>query len=42
MHDIVEIKFDKKPNHIYCINGDGELKKEQIWEVVMTGGKLIT
>ncbi len=30
------LRMDKKPNHVYCINGDGELDEGQIWEAVMT------
>jgi len=30
------IKLDKKSNHVFCINGDGELQECQIWEAVMT------
>jgi transketolase len=32
------LKLDKKPNHVYCICGDGELDEGQIWEAVMTAG----
>jgi len=30
------LRLDGKPNHVYCINGDGELQEGQIWEAVMT------
>lgn len=30
------LRLDKKPNHVYCICGDGELDEGQIWEAVMT------
>jgi transketolase len=30
------LKLDKKPNHVYCICGDGELNEGQIWEAMMT------
>ena len=30
------LKLDKKSNHVFCINGDGELQEGQIWEAVMT------
>lgn len=30
------LRMDGKPNHVYCINGDGELQEGQIWEAVMT------
>ncbi|MBS1517977.1 MAG: transketolase [Bacteroidetes bacterium] len=30
------LRMDSKPNHVYCINGDGELQEGQIWEAVMT------
>lgn len=30
------LKLDGKPNHVYCINGDGELQEGQIWEAMMT------
>ena len=32
----IGLKMDKKPNHVYCICGDGELNEGQIWEAVMT------
>lgn len=32
------LKLDKKPNHVFCINGDGELNEGQIWEAAMTAG----
>jgi transketolase len=30
------LKLSKKPNHVYCICGDGELNEGQIWEAAMT------
>lgn len=30
------LRMDGKPNHVYCINGDGELQEGQIWEAMMT------
>lgn len=30
------LRLDKKPNKVFCINGDGELQEGQIWEAVMT------
>lgn len=30
------LRLDKKPNHVFCICGDGELDEGQIWEAVMT------
>lgn len=30
------LKLSKKPNHVYCICGDGELGEGQIWEAAMT------
>jgi transketolase len=30
------LKLDKKPNHVFCVNGDGELQEGQIWEAIMT------
>jgi transketolase len=30
------IRLDKKPNYVFCVNGDGELDEGQIWESVMT------
>jgi len=30
------LRLDKKPNHVFCLNGDGELQEGQIWEAVMT------
>lgn len=30
------LKLDGKPNHVYCICGDGELGEGQIWEAAMT------
>ncbi len=30
------LRLDKKPNHVYCICGDGELDEGQIWEAAMT------
>jgi transketolase len=30
------LKLDKKPNHVFCMNGDGELQEGQIWEAIMT------
>lgn len=30
------LRVDKKPNHVYCICGDGELDEGQIWEAAMT------
>ena len=32
----IGLRLDKKPNQVYCINGDGELQEGQIWEAVMT------
>lgn len=32
------LRLDKKPNHVYCICGDGELDEGQIWESAMTAG----
>jgi transketolase len=32
----IGLRLDKKPNHVYCICGDGELDEGQIWEAVMT------
>ena len=32
------LRLDKKPNHVYCICGDGELDEGQIWEAAMTAG----
>lgn len=32
----IGLRMDKKPNYVYCINGDGELQEGQIWEAVMT------
>jgi transketolase len=32
----IGLKLDKKPNHVYCVNGDGELQEGQIWEAIMT------
>ncbi|MEO8513310.1 MAG: transketolase [Ignavibacteria bacterium] len=30
------LRLSKKPNHVYCICGDGELGEGQIWEAAMT------
>jgi transketolase len=30
------LKLDKKPNKVFCINGDGELQEGQLWEAIMT------
>jgi transketolase len=30
------LKLDKKPNYVFCVNGDGELQEGQIWEAVMS------
>ena len=30
------LRLDNKPNHVYCICGDGELQEGQIWEAIMT------
>lgn len=30
------LKLSGKPNHVYCVVGDGELQEGQIWEAVMT------
>jgi len=30
------LRLDRKPNHVYCICGDGELDEGQIWEAMMT------
>jgi len=32
----IGLRMDKKPNYVFCINGDGELQEGQIWEAVMT------
>ncbi|MBI5401982.1 MAG: transketolase [Ignavibacteriae bacterium] len=32
----IGLKLDKKPNHVYCVNGDGELQEGQLWEAIMT------
>lgn len=32
----IGLRLDKKPNRVFCINGDGELQEGQIWEAVMT------
>lgn len=32
----IGLKISKKPNHVYCICGDGELNEGQIWEAAMT------
>jgi transketolase len=32
------LRLDKKPNRVYCLNGDGELDEGQIWEAVMAAG----
>jgi len=32
----IGLKLDKKPNHVFCVNGDGELQEGQIWEAIMT------
>lgn len=30
------LRLSEKPNHVYCICGDGELNEGQIWEAAMT------
>jgi transketolase len=30
------LRLDNKPNHVYCICGDGELNEGQLWEAMMT------
>jgi transketolase len=30
------LRLDNKPNHVFCMNGDGELQEGQIWEAIMT------
>lgn len=30
------LRLDGKPNHVYCVCGDGELQEGQIWEAMMT------
>jgi transketolase len=30
------LKLQKKPNHVFCICGDGELDEGQVWEAMMT------
>jgi transketolase len=32
----IGLRMDKKPNHVFCVDGDGELQEGQIWEAVMT------
>ncbi|MFI5211402.1 MAG: transketolase, partial [Ignavibacteria bacterium] len=32
----IGLKISKKPNHVFCICGDGELNEGQIWEAAMT------
>jgi transketolase len=32
------LRLDKKPNHVFCVCGDGELDEGQIWEAIMTAG----
>ncbi|HAY33905.1 MAG TPA: transketolase [Ignavibacteria bacterium] len=32
----IGLRMDGRKNHVYCINGDGELQEGQIWEAVMT------
>ncbi len=32
----IGLRLQNKPNHVYCICGDGELDEGQIWEAVMT------
>lgn len=32
----IGLRLQKKPNHVYCVCGDGELDEGQIWEAVMT------
>lgn len=32
----IGLKFDKKQNRVFCVNGDGELQEGQIWEAIMT------
>lgn len=32
------LRLDKKPNHVFCICGDGEMNEGQLWEAMMTAG----
>src|SRR5260221_14611741 len=32
----IGLRLQNKPNHVYCVCGDGELDEGQIWEAVMT------
>jgi transketolase len=32
------LKIDKKPNHVYCLMGDGELDEGECWEAFMFAG----
>ncbi|MBK8984340.1 MAG: transketolase [Ignavibacteria bacterium] len=32
----IGLRMDGRKNHVYCINGDGELQEGQIWEAIMT------
>jgi len=32
----IGLRLSNKPNHVYCICGDGELNEGQIWEAAMT------
>ncbi len=31
--------MDKKPQHVYCLTGDGELQEGNIWESLLFAGK---
>jgi len=35
----IGLKLDKKPNRVFCVNGDGELQEGQIWEAIMTASQ---
>jgi len=32
------LRHDRKPNHVYVLNGDGELDEGNIWEAIMSAG----
>jgi len=34
----IGLRLQNKPNHVYCVVGDGELDEGQIWEAIMTAG----